>query len=203
MIKNSFDDKEVVSTETEQLCIDEVIKRGSDFRTSKYLARVKQTIPEVTGDSVTLGYLKEARMAFESGCFRAASVLIGVALESITVLLIEAIEYSQDKDKYNKYTSRNNNDMGTKINSFWNHFNSLTNKRPGNSYRESLPSWLKENLETNIWDIRRIIRNNRNIAAHSNSTTITHDLCNATFELFIQCARKVYDLKKYYETIKA
>jgi hypothetical protein len=193
MIKNSVAGKGQISSYTENVCINRVIERSSEFDVCQYMQKVKTELPEVLQNEELLDYLAEAKRAFGARCFHAASVLLGVALEHTTLLLMESVKSSEYEKSFNgvrwddEYTS-------TKVGKFWSEF--MKNK----SYRNLLPPDVRENLETELTKIREIIWYNRNTSAHANSRKISCELCESPFELFIACARKMFDLKQYYDS---
>ena len=63
-------------------------KEYSPYDPEGYLARLKKEIPAI--DPVILRYLEESLSCLRMNCLLAASVMIGLAAEKATLLLVEA-----------------------------------------------------------------------------------------------------------------
>ena len=155
---------------------------------NSYETVIKQQLPEIKGSTLT--YLKEAMQSFLSGCMLSSSVMIGVASEDAFLSLLEEIE--NDKKWRNIY--KNVFSQKTILQKF-NKFKSILDQNVG-----SLPSTVKEDLDTNLSGILSIIRNFRNESGHPTGKIIGREQTYVLLNLFIPCCKKIYELIEYFKT---
>ncbi len=153
---------------------------------SSYEKVIKNQIPNI--DNVTLIYVKEAMQAFKTGCILSSSVMLGVATEHTFMLLIEKISqnpnYAPIFDKVNKERT-----ILAKINKF---------KNILEQNMQSLPSEIKEDIDTHFAGILSIIRNFRNQSGHPTGNIIDREQAYILLQLFVPYCRKMYQLMAYY-----
>lgn len=153
---------------------------------SSYEKIILTNIPDI--DSITLLYLKESMQAFLSGCILSSTVMVGVAVESLFLKLLETIE------KNNKYYPL-----------FKNVFDQKTILQKLNKFRNILEQnqsiltpELKEDLDTNFSGIMTMIRNFRNESGHPSGKIISREQCYILLQLFVPYCRKMYQLIKHF-----
>ena len=148
---------------------------------------IKTEVPDV--DSTTLVYLKEAMQAFKSGCILSSTVMLGVATEHTFLLLIETINANPTHAP--TYASVNNQrGILHKVNKFKN----ILDQQFG-----SLPSHIKEDLDTNFAGILSIIRNFRNQSGHPSGKIINREQNYILLNLFVPYCKKMYQLRDHYQ----
>ena len=154
---------------------------------SSYEKVITENVPNI--EPATLIYLKEAMQAFLSGCVLSSSVMIGVATEHSLLILLEAIEKNAQYGPLyqNVFTQKT---ILSKLNKFRNILEQ--NKR-------SLPSEVKEDLDTNFSGILTMIRNFRNESGHPTGKIISREQCYVLLHLFITCCKKIYQLIDFFE----
>ena len=153
---------------------------------STYENLIRTEISDI--DEVTLIYLKEAMQAFKAGCILSSTVMLGVATEHTFLLLVEKI----DQNPTYAATFANINQQRTilqKVNKF---------KNILDQQRRSLPSEIKEDLDTNFAGILSIIRNFRNQSGHPTGKVIDREQTYILLQLFIPYCKKMYQLMDYY-----
>jgi hypothetical protein len=153
---------------------------------SSYEKIIRSQIPNI--DDVTLIYVKEAMQAFKTGCILSSTVMLGVATEHTFLLLIEKItqnsSYGPIFDKVNKERT-----ILAKVNKF---------KNILEQYMQSLPSEIKEDIDTNFDGILSIIRNFRNQSGHPTGNIIDREQAYILLQLFVPYCKKMYQLMTYY-----
>ena len=153
---------------------------------SSYEKIIRSQIPNI--DDVTLIYVKEAMQAFKTGCILSSTVMLGVATEHTFLLLIEKItqnsSYGPIFDKVNKERT-----ILAKVNKF---------KNILEQNMQSLPSEIKEDIDTNFAGILSIIRNFRNQSGHPTGNIIDREQAYILLQLFVPYCKKMYQLMAYY-----
>ncbi len=146
---------------------------------SSYEKIVKTQIPNI--DDVTLIYVKEAMQAFKTGCILSSSVMLGVATEHTFLLLVEKIiqnpSYAPIFDKVSKERT-----ILAKVNKF---------KNILEQNMQSLPSEIKEDIDTNFAGVLSIIRNFRNQSGHPTAILLIESkpisCCSYSFRIAKRC----------------
>ena len=153
---------------------------------SSYEKIIKTQIPNI--DDVTLVYVKEAMQAFKTGCVLSSSVMLGVATEHTFLLLVEKISqnpsYAPTFDKVNEERT-----ILAKVNKF---------KNILEQNMKSLPSDIKEDIDTNFAGILSIIRNFRNQSGHPTGNIIDREQAYILLQLFVPYCKKMYQLMAHY-----
>lgn len=153
---------------------------------SSYESAIRREIPDI--DAVTLTYLKEAMQAFRSSCILSSTVMLGVATEHTFLLLMDKI----DQNSSHSTTFASVNEQRTilqKVNKF---------KNILDQQRRSLPSNVKEDLDTNFAGILSIVRNFRNQSGHPTGKIVDREQAYILLQLFIPYCKKMYSLMNYY-----
>ena len=153
---------------------------------SSYENIIKTQIPSI--DDVTLIYVKEAMQAFKTGCILSSSVMLGVATEHTFLLLVEKViqnsSYAPIFDKVDKERT-----ILAKVNKF---------KNILEQNMQSLPSEIKEDIDTNFAGILSIIRNFRNQSGHPTGNIIDREQAYILLQLFVPYCKKMYLLMAHY-----
>ena len=148
---------------------------------------LKKEIPKI--DDVTMLYLKESMQAYRVGCYLSSTVMLGVATENTFNLLVDTVEQNPVHavayknvfkermllSKIKKYKAVLNNDLA------------------------SLPSTIKEDLETHFDGILSIIRNSRNEAGHPTGKIPSREQCYVLLNLFVPHGKKMYQLTEHFK----
>jgi hypothetical protein len=156
---------------------------------SAYEKRITQEIPKI--DRVTLLYLKEALQAFRSDCILSATVMLGVATEQTFLLLIEAIDQNP-KYQLTFASVKEERTILRKVNKF---------QKILDQQKNTLPSEVKDDLDTNVLGILSIIRNFRNNSGHPSGKIIDREQAYVLLQLFPHYCRKLYQLIDYYSLV--
>jgi hypothetical protein len=147
-----------------------------------YETVIKAEIPAI--DAVTLLYLKEAMQSFRVGCVLSATVMLGVATEHTFLLLMETIANNPS----HRTTFANVEQQRTILQKV-NKFKNILDQQLG-----SLPSAIKEDLETQFVGILSIIRTFRNQSGHPTGKIIDREQAFVLLHLFIPYCKKMYQL---------
>lgn len=153
---------------------------------SSYESLVRSEVPAI--DEVTVLYLKEAMQSFRTGCVLASTVMLGVATEHTFLLLVERLE--QNTAHAAKFASvGQQRTILHKVNKFKN----ILDQEMG-----TLPSEIKEDLDTRFAGILSIIRTFRNQAGHPTGKIIDREQAYVLLQLFIPYCKKMYQLMSHY-----
>lgn len=154
---------------------------------SSYEQAICSEVPNI--NAVTLLYLKEAMQAFRTGCVLSSSVMLGVATEHTFLLLLEQIENNPThQPTYKSVFSQKT--ILQKVNKFKNILDQQT---------KSLPSEIKEDIDTNFAGILSVIRNFRNQSGHPTGKIIDREQAFVLLQLFIPYSKKLYKLMEYFQ----
>lgn len=153
--------------------------------TSSYIAMITKAAPDLLPS--TKMYLDEAVAAFYSGCFLAATVMLGVAAEAEFLRLIDvanangAIGRSFDQAKRERF-------IRAKIEAF----------RKGLApHLKTLPGAATEDLDINLNAVQSIIRIARNEAGHpSGASAPSREQVYVNLQIFVHYADQVGRLRK-------
>jgi hypothetical protein len=143
---------------------------------------IKTEVPDI--DPVTLIYLKEAMQAFRVGCILSATVMLGVASEHTFLSLLEAIANNPS----HAATFANVEQQRTILQKF-NKFKNILDQQLG-----TLPSAIKEDLDTQFAGILSVIRTLRNQAGHPTGKIIDREQTFVLLHLFVPYCKKMYQL---------
>jgi hypothetical protein len=153
--------------------------------TTSYIAMITKAVPDIL--PATRMYLEEAVAAFYSGCFLAATVMLGVAAEAEFLRLIEvanvnsAIGKSFDQAKKERF-------IRAKIEAF---------RRALAPHLKTLPSAAAEDLDINLNAVQSIIRIARNEAGHpSGAPPPSREQVYVNLQIFVHYADQVGQLRK-------
>ncbi len=153
---------------------------------SSYTKLLTEAVPNL--DNVTLLYVQEAMQAFKAGCLLSSSVMLGVAAEHTFLLLIETIEKNATESAKFAAVSKERTIL-QKLNKF---------KNILDQQLKSLPSDIKEDLDTHFAGIMSIIRNFRNQSGHPSGHLIDREQAYILLQLFVPYCKKMYQLKAFY-----
>lgn len=156
---------------------------------STYEDLIRKGIPKI--DSTTLLYLKEAMQAFRSGCILSTTVMLGVATEHTFLLLLETISTRPSAAAVFSGVDSQRTIL-QKVNKFRNILDQQV---------KSLPSDIKEDLDTHFSGILSIIRNFRNQAGHPSGTIVSREQAYILLQLFVPYCSKMYQLKDYFASL--
>lgn len=153
---------------------------------STYTNLLKNEVPSI--DPVTLLYLQEALQAFRSGCILSSTVMLGVATEHTFLLLLETIDHSPTHARAFASVAKERTIL-QKINKF---------KSIVDQQLRTLPSELKEDLDTHFAGILSIIRTFRNQAGHPTGRIIDREQAYVLLNLFVPYCKKMYQMMDHF-----
>lgn len=153
---------------------------------SSFTKIVRTEVPDI--DEVTLLYLQEAMQAFRSGCLLSATVMLGVATEHTFLRLVEAVESNPTHSTVYASVGKERTIL-QKVNKFKNLLDQQI---------KSLPSEVKEDLDTNFVGILAVIRNFRNQAGHPTGKLVDREQVFVLLQLFVTYCRKMYQLLAFF-----
>ncbi len=151
-----------------------------------YLSHVQKLKPV---NPVALSYVKEALSTYNSDCFRATAVMIGVGTESIVLELRETL--SKRMKDLGKSPSRHLEDWKVKT-----VLDAI--KKELDPYRKNMPNPLAEAYEAYWPAFIQQIRTARNDAGHPSSIEpVTEDSVHASLLIFPELVKLAYDLMEW------
>lgn len=154
---------------------------------SSYEAAICREVTDI--NEVTLLYLKEAMQAFRSGCMLSATVMLGVAVEHTFMLLLEIIEASAAHQKAfaSVFAERT---LLQKFNKFRNLLEPML---------KTLPTEIREDLDTHFAGILSVIRTFRNQSGHPTGKIIDREQTFVLLQLAIPYCKKQYQLMQFFK----
>lgn len=127
--------------------------------------------------------------AFRSGCILSATVMLGVGTEHTFLLLLEVIESSQTHQKTYASVFQERTIL-QKLNKF---------KNILEQNLKSLPTEVKEDLDTHFAGILSVIRTFRNQSGHPTGKVIDREQAFVLLQLFIPYCKKLYQLMGFFK----
>ena len=143
---------------------------------------LRTEIPKI--DETTMIYLKESMQSFRSGCILASTVMLGVATEHTFLKLIEQIDSNPAHSSTYVGVSQQRMIL-QKVNKFKNILDQES---------RTLPTEIKEDLDTHFAGILSIIRNFRNQSGHPSGKIIDREQAYILLQLFVPYCKKMYKL---------
>lgn len=153
---------------------------------SSYEQAIRSEVPNI--NAVTLLYLKEAMQAFRTGCILSSSVMLGVATEHTFLLLLDQIESNTAHQSTYKSVFEQKTIL-QKVNKFKNILDQQS---------KTLPTEIKEDLDTHFAAILSVIRNFRNQSGHPTGKLIDREQAFVLLQLFIPYSKKLYKLIEHF-----
>lgn len=157
-----------------------------------YLERLDELIG-CHPDSTVLIYVQEGLSAFLSGCYLAATVMLGVASEQCIDLLVDAYTNAIADPHRKKSFEKKISQAGRSVK---NRFDAIRDEL----LILGLPGHLKDALDIQLSGIFTLIRYSRNNAGHPTGRVIDRDMAHANLLLFPQYCKRVYALIEYFKT---
>jgi hypothetical protein len=156
--------------------------------TTSYVAMVIKAVPDLL--SASRMYLEEAVAAFYSGCFLAATVMMGVAAEAEFLRLIDvAVKNATIGSSFAK--AEKERFIRTKIEAF---------KKGLDPHLKSLSDSAKEDLDINLNAVQSILRIARNGAGHpSGAAPPSREQVYINLQIFVPYAVQVARLRQELE----
>ena len=127
--------------------------------------------------------------AFRSGCILSATVMLGVATEHTFLLLLDVIENSAKHQK----TYAGVLQERTILQKF-NKFRNILEQQA-----KTLPSEVREDLDTHFAGILSVVRTFRNQAGHPTGKVMDREQTYVLLHLFIPYCKKLYQLMAHFK----
>lgn len=156
-----------------------------------YLERLQRLVGQPL-DPIVLTYVRESLLTFLGGHYLSSTVMLGVASEQCTDLLIEAYSNSiSDTSKKSTFVKK----VDQAGRSVKGRFDTLRN----DLLALSLPTELKDALDIQLSGIFTLIRYSRNDAGHPTGRIVDRDMAHGNLLLFSQYCKRVYELTGYFK----
>ncbi len=152
-----------------------------------FLARIQKDLPEL--DATCLRYLREAVDGYSRNLRLSASVMLGVASESLMLQLVDAFAgwTEIDKAKFNEAI------RGRTISEVYKEL-----QKRLNSKLELLPVELRREIHVYLDGLFSLIRVIRNDAGHPTDTDVPKNVLYANIQAFPEYARRLLALRKFF-----
>ncbi|HET6407277.1 MAG TPA: hypothetical protein VFG14_05305 [Chthoniobacteraceae bacterium] len=154
---------------------------------SSYIAMVRSKVGRL--DELTVVYLDEAVQAFYAGCLLASCVMLGVAAEHCFGLLLDAIAKSPTHGPTFASVAKERT-FFAKLTKFKNLL------QP--TLLATMPSSLREDLDTNLAGALSLIRTHRNEAGHPTGKQMDREQVYVLLQLFAPYAQKLAGLRDFF-----
>lgn len=145
-------------------------------------------------DAIVDAYLVEAVVSFNSGCYRASAVMLGVASEQIVLLMIEAFTKAlTDGGKKAAFEKE------LRAWQILNKYQALKSRLDLMVAAKKLPDDHVETVQTILGGVFELLRQYRNTAGHPNIPgALTADVVFINLRMFIEYARRTKLLIDYF-----
>ncbi len=171
----------------------QVLKSKDDFEPydpDGYMSRLKGKIPDV--DEVVLLYCKESLRCFNSKCYLAASVMLGVASEKAFLLLAEAFAQWLPNNQSEKLISIIRNPRENFITKF------LEFRKRIEPHKPVLPEEFADNMALNLDSVGDLIRIYRNESGHPTGKRVEKGDAYINLHMFAIYLQKIYNLRRFF-----
>jgi hypothetical protein len=167
---------------------DEIINPDSP---DGYLKRLRNDVPAAS--EIVMDYATESVRAYQSRCYLASAVMLGVATEAAFLELGEAFGKWLPEEAGPRFLGKL---RGRGI-SYWKKFEEFRNKLQ--PLRGELPPHLKEDIDVTMDATLNILRIYRNEAGHPTGKQIPRARANQNLQLFAFLLGRMYELKAFFE----
>lgn len=157
-----------------------------------YLKRLQSKVANL--DPSVLMYSREALTAFNSACYLATSVMLGVASEKAFLLLAEAFGGWLPESEGSNLRRKLDNQRA----SFSDKFDEFRKK--AEPRRKEFPEEFAENMSLNIDAVCDLIRVYRNEAGHPTGKRVDRDDAYVNLQMFARYIQKVFGLITFFQT---
>jgi hypothetical protein len=157
-----------------------------------FIQHFRKAVPGA--DPIVDGYLVEAVISFNAGCYRAAAVMLGVASEQIVLVLIEAFTKAlQDGGKKSVFEKE------LRAWQILTRFQALKTRLDLMVTAKKLPDEHAETVQTVFGGVFDLLRQYRNAGGHPNVPgDVSADVVFINLRMFIEYARRTKALTEYF-----
>lgn len=176
----------------EAVARDEIINPDSP---DGYLKRLRNDVP--ASSEIVMDYVTESVQAYQTRCYLASTVMLGVATEAAFLELGEAFGKWLPEESGERFLSKLS---GPGV-SYWKKFEDFRNKLQ--PLRGELPQHLKEDIDVTLDATLNMLRIYRNEAGHPTGKQIPRTRANQNLQLFAFLLGRMYELKAFFEAAKS
>lgn len=172
-----------------------VLKSDDDFNPydpDGYIDRLKGRIPDL--DDVVLLYAKESLRSFNSDCYLAASVMLGVASERAFLLLAESFGSwlpKNQSEKFLKIAQDSKQNFLAKFSEF---------RKRIEPCKPNIPAEYSDNMALMLDSVCDLIRVYRNESGHPTGKIIDRGDAFITLQMFAIYLQKIFGLITFFRT---
>lgn len=160
---------------------------------SQYMNDLKTRIPNVS--ELVLLYTKEALDAYNSGCYLASSVMLGVASESAFLEMAGSfVEWLPEDNERMNLGKIVNNPKQIYINKF------LEFRKRIQSHKSDLPNELTDNMSLTMDSVLDLLRIYRNESGHPTGRQILRKDSFLNLQMFSIYLEKLYALNTFFQS---
>lgn len=156
-----------------------------------YFKRFNEMVPNVS--DIIFQYTRESVFSYNTRCYLACLVMIGVASEAAIIELSNSIgnwlKDTQGKEKFLETINSKRANITTK-------FETLRKKIE--ALKSEMPSDLINGIELKLSGVMDLLRENRNDAGHPTGRKITRDDAFISLILFPRYLQRIYELKDFF-----
>jgi len=173
----------------------DVLKSSDDFNPydpDGYIERLKRRIPDI--DEVVLLYAKESLRSFNSDCYLAASVMLGVASERAFLLLAESFSSwlpEGQSEKFLKIAQDSKQNFLVKFSEF---------RKRIEPCKPNIPHEFSDNMALMLDSVCDLIRVYRNESGHPTGKIVDKGDAFITLQMFAIYLQKIFGLMDFFRT---
>lgn len=172
----------------EAIARDEIINPDSP---DGYLKRLRNDVPAAS--EIVLDYATESVRAYQSRCYLASAVMLGVATEAAFLELGDAFASWLPEGSRTKFLAK----LTSRGTSYWQKFGEFRNRLEPK--RGELPQHLTEDIDLTLDATLNMLRIYRNEAGHPTGKQISRARANQNLQLFAFLLGRMYELKAFFE----
>jgi hypothetical protein len=168
---------------------DEIINPDSP---DGYLKHLRSDVPAAS--EIVLDYATESIRAYQSRCYLASAVMLGVATEAAFLELGAAFASWLPEESGTKFLTQ----LTSRGASYWQKFTAF--RKTLEPKRGELPQHLAEDIVLTLDATLNMLRIYRNEAGHPTGKQISRARANQNLQLFAFLLGRMYELKAFFET---
>ncbi len=159
----------------------------------KYLENLTDRIPQIA--NLVMQYAREAVITYNSRCYLASAVMLGVASEAAFLNMAESfLKWIPNEKERSNFTNIIENKKQNYINKF------LEFRKRVQTYKSEIPDELTDNMSLTMDSILDLLRIYRNESGHPTGRNISREDAFINLQMFARYLEKIYKLKSFFES---
>ena len=156
-----------------------------------YIQNLQREVPDLS--EIVKSYAHEALYAYNAQLYRSSAVMLGVASEAAVLEVAPALAQTMREERKQEYL----NSLKSPKRSYHAKFDDFRKKLE--SKKDSMPEELTIDLDLTMNSVGNLLRIYRNDAGHPTGKGVSRHHCFAWLHIFVQYAKRLYEIKAYLE----